>query len=165
MQTPHISCPKVSSILGGRVEGGNMPIVEGTPTATRLFTLKRNLMAIRDDALRWSRFNVLDSLVKRDKIKTGISRHGENLTDCFNTFQILTSLRAIQSRGQSRDDCISRFIRWCPWQPLKRLVTRLFWDSTVFFERPAGQAVFEQIAVAVQGRLEQVGLQATSTPA
>ncbi|KAF9514633.1 hypothetical protein BS47DRAFT_867632 [Hydnum rufescens UP504] len=57
--------------------GSNVPIVEGTRTAARLFALKRNLMSIRDDALQWSRFNVLDSYVKRDKIKTGISRHGE----------------------------------------------------------------------------------------
>jgi hypothetical protein len=33
-----------------------------------------------------------------------------------------------------------------------------------FFEHPAGQAVFEQIGVAVQGRLEEMGLRGTSTP-
>jgi hypothetical protein len=33
-----------------------------------------------------------------------------------------------------------------------------------FFEHPAGQAVFEQIGMSVQGRLEEMGLRATSTP-
>jgi hypothetical protein len=31
-------------------------------------------------------------------------------------------------------------------------------------EHPAGQAVFEQIGMVVQGRLEEMGLRATSTP-
>jgi hypothetical protein len=33
-----------------------------------------------------------------------------------------------------------------------------------FFERPAGHAMFEQIGMAVQGRLEEIGLRGMSTP-
>jgi hypothetical protein len=33
-----------------------------------------------------------------------------------------------------------------------------------FFERPAGQAVFEQIGAALQGRLEGMGLRVTVAP-
>ncbi|KAF9506199.1 hypothetical protein BS47DRAFT_456835 [Hydnum rufescens UP504] len=91
------------------------PVPDDTPTAARLFALKRffsfrsrwmscvlnnvsfcgsNLMAIRDDADRWARLGLLEKYLKRDEIKTGLSRHGENLTDCFSTFQILTSIRS-----------------------------------------------------------------------
>ena len=81
------------------------PNLDGTPTAARLIALARyvfrrrrvfsvlkytcsNLLAIRDDTERWSRMSLLESYLKRDKVKVAISRHGENLTDCINTFQV-----------------------------------------------------------------------------
>ena len=45
-------------------------------------------MTIRDDTTEWSRLGLLDSYIKRDRIKVAVSRHGENLTDCFSTFQV-----------------------------------------------------------------------------
>ena len=86
----------------------NVQILDGTPTAARLMALRRyvfhhrcafpvtkyacfggrNLMTIRDDTTKWSRLGLLDSYIKRDRIKVAISRHGENLTDCFSTFQV-----------------------------------------------------------------------------
>jgi hypothetical protein len=94
--------------LENESRGSNVPITESTSTAARLLALKRcvslqsfsilcahhisfgdrNIMAIGADALRWSRLNVLDSYLMRDKIKNGVLRHGENLTDCFHTFQV-----------------------------------------------------------------------------
>ncbi|KAF9507418.1 hypothetical protein BS47DRAFT_308800 [Hydnum rufescens UP504] len=51
-------------------------------------------MAICADAERWSSLNLLSLYVQRDQIMTAISRHGENLTDCFLAFQIVTSITA-----------------------------------------------------------------------
>jgi hypothetical protein len=48
----------------------------------------RNLMAICADAKRWSSLNLLSRYTQRDQILTAISRHGENLTDCFHAFQV-----------------------------------------------------------------------------
>ena len=84
----------------------NVPIFDGSPTAARLFALRlyvfyqcltfslpmssgsRNLMTIKDDATEWSRLSIWDSLIKRDRIKVAISRHGDNLTDCLSSFQV-----------------------------------------------------------------------------
>jgi len=52
-------------------------------------------MSIRDDTKRWSRLSIWDSFTKRERIKVAISRHGENLTDCFNTFQVSVCLDII----------------------------------------------------------------------
>jgi hypothetical protein len=48
----------------------------------------RNLMAICADAKRWSSLNPLSRYIQRDQIMIAISRHGENLTDCFHAFQV-----------------------------------------------------------------------------
>jgi hypothetical protein len=45
-------------------------------------------MAICADAKRWSSLNLFSCYAQRDQIMTGISRHGENLTDCFHAFQV-----------------------------------------------------------------------------
>jgi hypothetical protein len=76
------------------------------PTAAHLIALKRymspcprmysaltnlfhsNLMAIRDDVEQWSHLSVLDSLMRRERIKVAISRHGENVNDCIQIFQV-----------------------------------------------------------------------------
>ncbi|KAF9514640.1 hypothetical protein BS47DRAFT_868085 [Hydnum rufescens UP504] len=140
--------------------GSSVPIVEGTPTAARLFALKRNVMAIRDDALRWSQLSLVKRYAKREEIKIEISRHGENLTDCFHTF-VLTSLRA-----SNLVDRVERIVFPNPSVPLatpEEARDLLALGLQDFFKRPAGEAVFEQIAGAVQQRLEQVGLQATSS--
>jgi hypothetical protein len=49
-------------------------------------------MAIRDDTLRWSQLSLLKRYAKREEIKIAISRHGENLTDCFYTFLVSESI-------------------------------------------------------------------------
>jgi hypothetical protein len=79
---------RVLKFLHSLVDGlkrSNFPILDGTPTAASLFTLRRyvfsipcpfssakyisfatsNLMAIRDDAIEWSRLNLLKSYIKR----------------------------------------------------------------------------------------------------
>ncbi|KAF9515761.1 hypothetical protein BS47DRAFT_745667 [Hydnum rufescens UP504] len=85
-----------------------VPILDGTPTAARLFALKRlvlhchcissslrsisfggsNLMSIQEDTERWSRLGVLGAYMKSAEIKVAISRHTDNLMDCFSTFQV-----------------------------------------------------------------------------
>jgi hypothetical protein len=47
-----------------------------------------NLMAIYADTTRWSRLHLVKGYIQRDEIMTAISRHGENLRDCFLTFQV-----------------------------------------------------------------------------
>ncbi|KAF9513694.1 hypothetical protein BS47DRAFT_1362253 [Hydnum rufescens UP504] len=81
----------LESFVGG-LKGSN--ILDNTAIASSLFFLRGNLMAICADAKRWSSLNLLSHYAQRDQILTAISRHGENLTDCFHTFQ-------------SRDECIS----------------------------------------------------------
>ncbi|KAF9512204.1 hypothetical protein BS47DRAFT_1101880 [Hydnum rufescens UP504] len=72
------------------LKGRNTP--DDTPMASSLFTLKSNLMAIYADATRWSRLHLPKGSIQRDKIMTEISMHGDNLTDCLHTFQIITSI-------------------------------------------------------------------------
>ncbi|KAF9503736.1 hypothetical protein BS47DRAFT_1402124 [Hydnum rufescens UP504] len=81
----------LESLVGG-LKGSN--ISDNTAVASSLFILRRNLTAIRADAERWSSLNLLSRYVQRDQIMTAISRHGENLTDCFHAFQIVTSITA-----------------------------------------------------------------------
>ncbi|KAF9503731.1 hypothetical protein BS47DRAFT_1386390 [Hydnum rufescens UP504] len=69
-------------------------ILDITAIASSLFILRRNLMTICADAKRWSSLNLWRSYVQRDQIMTAISRHRENLTDCFHAFQIVTSITA-----------------------------------------------------------------------
>jgi hypothetical protein len=45
-------------------------------------------MAIKEDTERWARLGVLSGYVKSGEIKDAISRHKENLVDCFSTFQV-----------------------------------------------------------------------------
>jgi hypothetical protein len=45
-------------------------------------------MAIRNDAERWSRLGVFDSVFKREKIGSAISRHRDRLNDCISTFHV-----------------------------------------------------------------------------
>ncbi|KAF9506352.1 hypothetical protein BS47DRAFT_1367418 [Hydnum rufescens UP504] len=73
------------------LKGSNVPVPDGSPTAARLFALKRfisfsisNLKAIKADVMRWSDLGLLERYIKRDEINTGLSRHGENLTDCLS---------------------------------------------------------------------------------
>jgi hypothetical protein len=95
----------LENFVGG-LKGSN--ILENTATASSLFILKRyasrfpptistvkyisfgyrNLMAICADAKRWSSLNVWRSYIQRDQIMTAISRHEQNLTDCFHVFQV-----------------------------------------------------------------------------
>jgi len=64
-----------------------VPILDGTPTAARLFALKSNLMSIQENAERWSHLGALGAYVKSEEIKVAISRHTDNLMDCFSTFR------------------------------------------------------------------------------
>ncbi|KAF9504592.1 hypothetical protein BS47DRAFT_660473 [Hydnum rufescens UP504] len=57
-------------------------------------------MAICADAKRWSGLNFLSRYVQRDQIITAISRHEQNLTDCFHAFQIVTSITASNPVGR-----------------------------------------------------------------
>lgn len=86
----------------------NEPLDADTPTVKRLLALERcvlhdqrtssvlnylslcgsNLIAIRDDAIRCAGLNLLDRFLKRDEIKAALSKHGEELTDCFSMFQV-----------------------------------------------------------------------------
>jgi hypothetical protein len=100
---------RVTKFLGsfvGGLKGSN--ILDNTAIASSLFFLRRyasqfpciistmkytsfacrNLMAIFADAKRWSSLNLWSRYVQRDQIMTAISRHGENLTDCFHAFQV-----------------------------------------------------------------------------
>ncbi|KAF9507405.1 hypothetical protein BS47DRAFT_1366681 [Hydnum rufescens UP504] len=74
----------LESFVGG-LKGSNIP--DNTAVASSLFILRRNLMAICADAKRWSSLDLLSHYVQRDQIMSAISRHGENLTDCFHAFQ------------------------------------------------------------------------------
>ncbi|KAF9507392.1 hypothetical protein BS47DRAFT_312788 [Hydnum rufescens UP504] len=154
----------LESFVGG-LKGSNIP--DNMAVASSLFILRRNLMAICADAKRWSSLNVLSRYVQRNQIMTAISRHGENLTDCFHAFQIVTLTSITASNPVDRVGTIASPGPSVPARPL--LASENTPASIVLeglrnlFELPAGQAVFEQIGVAVQGRLEEIGLRATST--
>ncbi|KAF9507675.1 hypothetical protein BS47DRAFT_283798 [Hydnum rufescens UP504] len=75
----------LESFVGG-LKGSNIP--DNTAVASSLFILRRNLMAICADAKRWSSLNLLSHYVQRDQIMSAISRHEQNLTDCFHAFQV-----------------------------------------------------------------------------
>ncbi|KAF9510178.1 hypothetical protein BS47DRAFT_98264 [Hydnum rufescens UP504] len=75
------------------LKGSNVPVPDGSPTAARLFALKSNLKAIKADVMRWSDLGLLERYIKRDEINTGLSRHGENLTDCLSMLHLVASVR------------------------------------------------------------------------
>ncbi|KAF9513743.1 hypothetical protein BS47DRAFT_1362285 [Hydnum rufescens UP504] len=77
----------LESFMGG-LKGSN--ILDSTAIASSLFILRRNLMAICADAKRWSSLNLLTRYTQRDQIMSAISRHEQNLTDCFHAFQYPT---------------------------------------------------------------------------
>jgi len=140
--------------------------IDDTKIASSLHILRRNLMAIHADARQWSRLNLVKRYLQRDRIMNAIAIHGENLTACLHTFQIVT-LRTV-SNPPDRIETIAFPGLPVSARPVAASENTL--GSIVaaglhdFFERPAGHAVFEQIGVAVQGRLEEIGLRATSTP-
>ncbi|KAF9503935.1 hypothetical protein BS47DRAFT_735403 [Hydnum rufescens UP504] len=150
--------------LVDRLKGRNIP--DSTPTASSLFTLKSNLMAISADATRWSRLRLVTRYIRRDKVMTAISMHGDNVTDCLHTFQIVTSIGAFDPAER-----VETIVSPGPSVSARLLVAS---ESTpvsisaaglhAFFERPAGQAVFEQIGAAVQRCFEELGLRATAAP-
>ncbi|KAF9511483.1 hypothetical protein BS47DRAFT_1346836 [Hydnum rufescens UP504] len=72
-----------------------VPILDGTPTAARLFALKSNLMSIQENTERWSHLGALGAYVKSEEIKVAISRHTDNLMDYFSTCQILTLISMV----------------------------------------------------------------------
>ncbi|KAF9512193.1 hypothetical protein BS47DRAFT_1101806 [Hydnum rufescens UP504] len=125
-----------------------------------------NLMAISADATRWSRLRLVTRYIRRDKVMTAISMHGDNVTDCLHTFQIVTSMGAFGPAERAET-----IVSPGPSVSARPLVTS---ESTpvsisaaglhAFFERPAGQAVFEQIGAAVQRCFEELGLRATAAP-
>ncbi|KAF9504685.1 hypothetical protein BS47DRAFT_1490112 [Hydnum rufescens UP504] len=132
--------------------------------AQLMFTyLRRNLMAIHADARQWSRLNLVKHYLQRDKIMNAIAIHGENLTDCLHTFQIVTLMTA-----PSPSDRIERIAFPGPPVSARPLAAS---ENTVgsivtaglhdFFE---SHAVFEHIGAALQGRREETGLRAASTP-
>ncbi|KAF9507680.1 hypothetical protein BS47DRAFT_1366507 [Hydnum rufescens UP504] len=79
---------RVTKFLEGFVDGlKGSSILDNTTIASSLFVLRRNLMAICADAKRWSSLNLWRSYIQRDQIMRAISRHEQNLTDCFHVFQ------------------------------------------------------------------------------
>lgn len=48
----------------------------------------RNIRAIKEDAEKWRDWNAWKRLANRSAIKIGLSRHGQNLSDCFQTFSV-----------------------------------------------------------------------------
>jgi len=140
-------------IFVNRLRGNN---IDDTRITSSLHILRRNLMAIHADARQWSRLNLVKRYLQRDKIMNAISTHGENLTDCLHTFQIVTLMTA-----PSPPDRVERVA--FPGLPLSARPLAAS-ENTLgsiiaaglhdFFERPTGHAVFEQIGMAVQGRLE-----------
>ncbi|KAF9513702.1 hypothetical protein BS47DRAFT_1457266 [Hydnum rufescens UP504] len=87
----------LESFVGG-LKGSN--ISDNTAVASSLFILRRNLVAIRADAERWSSLNLLSRYVQRDQIMTAISRHGR-------ISQIVSTRSNSQTCGQSRDGRVS----------------------------------------------------------
>ncbi|KAF9507664.1 hypothetical protein BS47DRAFT_1488726 [Hydnum rufescens UP504] len=141
----------LESFVGG-LKGSNIP--DNTAVASSLFILRRNLMAICADA----------NDGRRDQIMSAISRHGENLTDCFHAFQIVTLTSITASNPVDR---VGTIVSPGPSVPVRPPLTSekhtgepplILEGLRNLFELPAGQAVFEQIGVAVQGRLEEIGL-------
>ncbi|KAF9503641.1 hypothetical protein BS47DRAFT_1402217 [Hydnum rufescens UP504] len=86
---------RVTKFLESFVDGlKGSNILDNTTIVSSLFILRRNLMAICADAKRWSSLNLWRSYIQRDQIISAISRHEQNLTDCFHMFQIVTSITA-----------------------------------------------------------------------
>ncbi|KAF9505323.1 hypothetical protein BS47DRAFT_1400488 [Hydnum rufescens UP504] len=137
--------------LVGGLKGMNIP--DSAPMASSLFILKRNLMAIYADATRWSRLNLLGSYLHRDKIMTAISRHEDNLTDCLHTFQIVTSTRAFDPAEK-----VETIATPGPSVSARPLVTS---ESTAVSISTGG---LEQVRLAVQACLEEIGLWGTAAP-
>ncbi|KAF9502689.1 hypothetical protein BS47DRAFT_1093910 [Hydnum rufescens UP504] len=100
---------RITKFLESYVGGLNgSSILDNTAIASSLFILRRyasqfpctistvkyisfghrNLEAICADAKRWSSLNVWRSYIQRDQIMSAISRHEQNLTDCFHAFQV-----------------------------------------------------------------------------
>ncbi|KAF9508975.1 hypothetical protein BS47DRAFT_188029 [Hydnum rufescens UP504] len=157
---------RVTRFLEIFVNGLKGQNIDDTRITSSLDILKRNLMAIHADATRWSHLNVVERYLQRDKIMNAISIHGENLTDCLHTFQIVTWMTA-----SSPPDRIERFgfpgspVSARPLAASENTLASIFAAGLHdFFERPAGHAVFEQIGAAMQGRLEEMGLRPTLTP-
>jgi hypothetical protein len=104
----------LESFVGG-LKGSKIP--DNTAIASSLFFLRRyasqfpctistvkhissghrNLMAICADAKRWSSLNLWRSYIQRDQIMSAISRHEQNPTDCFHTFQVSVHLTGLLS--------------------------------------------------------------------
>ncbi|KAF9504625.1 hypothetical protein BS47DRAFT_1354984 [Hydnum rufescens UP504] len=156
---------RVTRFLGSFVEELKGKNVDDTRIASSLHLLSRNLMIIHADATRWSHLNIVERYLQRDKVMNAIARHEENLTNCFHTFQIGTLMT--ESSPQDRIERIG-----FPGPPLSARPLAAS-ENTLgsifaaglhdFFERPASHAVFEQIAVAIQGRLEVMGSRGPST--
>ncbi|KAF9513946.1 hypothetical protein BS47DRAFT_1392840 [Hydnum rufescens UP504] len=153
----------LESFVGGLKESN---VLDNSAIASSLSILRRNLMAICADAKRWSSLNLLNRYIQRHRIMTAISRHEQNLTDCFHVFQIVVSITGSYPVDRPRtiaslDPSVSARPPSAPENALTSILLEGLHD---FFDHPAGQAVFEQIGAAVRGRLEEMGLQATSTP-
>ncbi|KAF9503809.1 hypothetical protein BS47DRAFT_1490332 [Hydnum rufescens UP504] len=143
---------RITKFLESYVGGLNgSSILDNTAIASSLFILRRNLEAICADAKRWSSLNVWRSYIQRDQIMSAISRHEQNLTDCFHAFQIVTLTSITASNPVDR---VGTIVSPGPSAPASILLEGL----RNLFEQPAGQALVEQMGVAVQGRLEEIGL-------
>ncbi|KAF9507390.1 hypothetical protein BS47DRAFT_312562 [Hydnum rufescens UP504] len=77
---------RVTKFLEGFVDGlKGSSILDNTTIASSLFVY----------AKRWSSLNLWRSYIQRDQIMRAISRHEQNLTDCFHVFQVtVTSITA-----------------------------------------------------------------------
>ncbi|KAF9507291.1 hypothetical protein BS47DRAFT_321154 [Hydnum rufescens UP504] len=146
------------------LKGRNIP--DSAPTADSLRRLKRDLLEIHTDATRWSRLNVMKLYLRRDKIMTAISRHGENLTDCLRAFQIAISIPTFNPMDRVET---ARFLS--PSVPATPVAAPENTPASIFaagirnfFECPASQAIFEPIVTALQGHLEGMKLPATAPP-
>ncbi|KAF8342543.1 hypothetical protein F5887DRAFT_350425 [Amanita rubescens] len=156
--------------LVATMRGSNVSFTDGTPIAVCLIALKSNLMAIRDDAERWSRLSILDSLFKRERIKTAILMHRDNLNDCFAAFQMVAAIKMANYVDRADASAVSGAQTATTAQSSGEGGQETFDDASSIYstsvhdllQRPAGQAIFEQIGVAIQGRLEEIGLQSIS---
>jgi hypothetical protein len=96
-----------------------------TPTAARLYVLlsyvkkastfilgdpihvnriSRNTRAIKDDAVMWRDWNRLRRFWYRGTIKTGVARHGQNLSDCFQSFSVSHHFSLFSGKTRLSDD-------------------------------------------------------------
>ncbi|KAF9505083.1 hypothetical protein BS47DRAFT_1400732 [Hydnum rufescens UP504] len=158
---------RVTRFLETLVDGLKGKNMNDTKIASSLRILTRNLMAIHADATQWSRLNLVKRYLQRDQITNAIAIHGENLTDCLHTFQIVTLMTV--SNPPDRVEGIAFPGPPVSARPLagseKSVGSIVAAGLHDFFERPAGHAMFEHIGASLQGRLEEMGLPATSIKA